>query len=493
MESYFGDFRLENWIFQRGLAAVYIIALLAALDQFPALLGERGLLPVPAFVQRVPFLRSPSLFDFVYSDRLFLVLGWIGIILALAIFAGLLETAPWWVTMAAWLGLYVLYLSIVNVGQTFYAFGWESMLVEAGFFAAFLGPAATKPSLIPVLALRWMLFRLMLGGGLIKLRNDPCWRDLTCLGYHFETQPLANPLSWYFHHLPPAVLKGGVLFNHLIEVVAPFGLFGPQPVAAAAGTLFIAHQLMLIASGNFAFLNWLTLVLSLTAFSDRFLKWILPVNLPEAGPPSGVFQTALYVLAAVTVLLSIEPTLNLLSRRQLMNTCYNSMHLVNAYGMFGDITKVRYEIILEGTADTELTPTTKWEAYEFKAKPGDVHRRPPQIAPYHLRLDWLMWFLPFSVNVTEDGPFVPAYERWFLRLVEKLLEGDAPTRQLLRPGPFMTAPPNHIRARYYRYRMTTVEEQRRTGDWWHRELVGEYLPPVDKSVLEEVTTPSRGF
>src|SRR5207247_1207703 len=100
----------------------------------------------------------------------------LGIVLSLTALLGLSEAGPLWLSIAIWLLLWVLYLSIVNVGQTFYGFGWESMLLEAGFFAAFLGPIGLSPSLIPVLALRWMLFRVELGAGLIKLRHDPCWR-----------------------------------------------------------------------------------------------------------------------------------------------------------------------------------------------------------------------------------------------------------------------------------------------------------------------------
>ena len=484
MEVYFGAFRLGNWLFQRGLAAIYLIAFLVALNQFPALLGEQGLLPVQVFMKRVPFVESPSLFYFAYSDRLFALAAWSGIFLAVIVLSGVLGNVAWWFSSATWLALFALYLSIVNVGQTFYAFGWELMLVEAGFFAAFLGPAAAKPSLIPVLALRWMLFRLMLGGGLIKLRNDPCWHNLTCLEFHFETQPLPNPLSWYFHQLPVPWLKAGVLFNNVVEVVAPFGLLGPQPVAAVAGLLVIAHQLMLISSGNFAFLNWLTIVLSLTAFSDRWLKWIVPVKLP-ATPSSSIPHPVLYLLAAATILLSIQPALNLISRNQIMNDSYNSLRLVNSYGMFGTITKERYEIVIEGTADAHVTPDTRWIAYEFKAKPGDMRRRPPQIAPYHLHLDWQMWFQPFSVAITGDGLIVPGYAPWFPRFVNKLLEGDVPTRRLLAPGPFTSAPPAYIRARFYRYRFTTAEERRRTGDWWHRELIGEYLPPMARGAYQE--------
>jgi hypothetical protein len=83
----------------------------------------------------------------------------------------------------------------------------------------------------------WILFRVIFGAGLIKLRADPCWQDLTCLDYHFEIQPIPNPLSWYFHWLPEWAHKGGVLFNHLVELVVPFGHFAPQPAATIAGLL----------------------------------------------------------------------------------------------------------------------------------------------------------------------------------------------------------------------------------------------------------------
>jgi hypothetical protein len=146
-----------------------------------------------------------------------------------------------------------------------------------------------------------------------------------------------------------------------------------------------------------------------------------------------------------------------------MNYCWNRFHLVCAYGAFGSITKERFEVVIEGSDDG-----VEWKEYGFRAKPGDPARRPPQIAPYHLRLDWLLWFLPFSVHV-------PGYERWFIRLVQRLLEGDAPTLALLRHNPFPAAPPKYVRAGYYLYRFG--EEA-----WWTRTRVGDYLPVMARSV-----------
>ncbi len=141
------------------------------------------------------------------------------------------------------------------------------------------------------------------------------------------------------------------------------------------------------------------------------------------------------------------------------------------------MTKVRNEVVLEGTEEASVGPRTAWREYEFKGKPGDPRRRPPQVAPYHLRLDWLMWFAAMSS---------PARHEWFLPLVVKLLEGDRATLALLRQNPFPDRPPTFVRARLYRYRFTTREERRHGGAWWVRTLVGEYLPPVELRPADRV-------
>lgn len=178
------------------------------------------------------------------------------------------------------------------------------------------------------------------------------------------------------------------------------------------------------------------------------------------------------VVAVLVLLLSVRPVKNMLSPSQFMNASFGPLHLVNTYGAFGSVTKQRYEVVIEGTHDPTLTDETVWQEYEFTGKPGDVGRRPPQVAPYHLRLDWLMWFLPFN------GYPPRGYETWFARFVKKLLEGDDAVLSLLRTNPFSEISPTYIRARYYHYRFTTKEEREATGDWWVRTLVGEYLPPV---------------
>ena len=152
-----------------------------------------------------------------------------------------------------------------------------------------------------------------------------------------------------------------------------------------------------------------------------------------------------------------------------MNASFESLHLVNTYGAFGTITRQRYEVIVEGTDDPVLTWATRWREYEFIGKPGDVSRTPPQIAPYHLRLDWLMWFAAFSP---------PDQHQWFISFLEKLLEGDKAVLGLLRYNPFPDEPPKFVRALLYEYHFTTPEERKQTGAIWSRNLIGLYFPPV---------------
>jgi hypothetical protein len=176
----------------------------------------------------------------------------------------------------------------------------------------------------------------------------------------------------------------------------------------------------------------------------------------------------MYVVVAAVVLLSISPAVNLLSSRQLMNASFEPLHLVNTYGAFGSITRDRYEIVLEGT-DASNVDAAGWREYEFKGKPGDPWRLPPQVAPYHMRLDWLMWFESMA-------PFPQS--GWFFNLLAGILRGDPQTLGLLRTNPFPARPPRFLRALYYRYTFTTPDEHRKTGRWWNRELVGTFYGPV---------------
>jgi hypothetical protein len=297
------------------------------------------------------------------------------------------------------------------------------------------------------------------------------------MDYHHETQPLPNPLSWFAHHAPRAFHRLEAFGNFVAQLVLPFALFLPQPIASVAAVLMIASQLYLVITGNYSWLNWVTIVAITAGISDSAIRAILPGLAPASpGAPALAplaeplwFTAATVTFAIVVAVLSYWPVRNLLSSRQAMNRSFNNWHLVNTYGAFGSVTRTRYEVIVEGTAAETVDEDTDWQEYEFKAKPGDPKRLPRQVAPYHLRLDWLMWFIPIS----------PVYAgEWFVRFLYRLLEADRPTLRLLRRDPFAGTPPTHVRARLFHYRYSTLSELRETGAWWVRRPVSELVPAV---------------
>jgi hypothetical protein len=467
-----GDW-LGRLVFQRALALIDLVAFLVAANQFRPLLGEHGMLPIQRYVARVPWKRAPSIFQAHYSDRFFAAMAWVGVAVSALLLLGAHDHLPLWACMAMWAVPWVLYLSIVNVGQTWYGFGWETLLLEVSFLAIFLGPA-TVAAPVPILWLvRWLLFRVEFGAGLIKIRGDECWRDLTCLAYHHETQPLPGPFSWWFHHLPMRLHKVEVAANHVTQLVVPVLLFAPRPVAGIAAAMVLITQGWLMISGNFSWLNAVTMILAIPILGDTLLHHVVPMSPPaslHAGP--GWYRVVVVAVTVLVLALSYRPVRNLVSSSQRMNASFDPLHLVNTYGAFGSITRKRREIVIEGCDDLRPSAESAWRAYEFKAKPGEPSRRPPQIAPYHLRLDWLMWFAALSPRYADD---------WFEPFLDRLLRNDADTLKLLRANPFPDEPPQWVRARLYDYRFTTHDERRATGEWWHRTEIGDYRRPKSRS------------
>lgn len=434
-----GSYRLTRFWFQRCLAFIYAIGFLIHIFQYRALVGEHGLLPIPNLVSRVSFWQAPSLFHVYGSDSFLLGLAVLGLLLSCFALSGFSERYGSYVSALVWALLWAIYLSYVSLGQVFYGFGWEALLLETGFLAIFLGSAEMEPPKVVIWLLRWVLFRLMFGAGLIKVRGDHSWLDLTAMVYHYQTQPIPNPISWYLHKFPLWYHKLEVLGTHFVELIVPWGYFFRGRVAGVAGVSTILFQSMLIVSGNLSWLNYLSIVLAISC------------------------------LVILVVGLSVRPVENLLSSRQVMNGSFDALHLVNTYGAFGHITKERYEVVLQGTTDRTINEKTVWKDYDFKSKPGTVSRRPAWQSPYHRRLDWQIWFAAMS-----DYRFHP----WLLNLIAKLLKNDPQTLGLIDKNPFADQPPHFIRAELYHYRFTTVEERKASGDWWVRRYVRSYLPPL---------------
>jgi len=444
---------------------MFVVVFLILLLQGRALWGDNGLLPISDFVAQVKW---PSLFNYLKADTWIRPLAFFGLVAGCLMLFGFVNLP---ILLVPWL----VQLSFVNSGQLFYGYGWEIAILEFGFLSFFMVPlfdprlnrgAAPEPPLVVIWALRWMLFRLMLGAGLIKIRGDSCWHDLTCLVYHYETQPNPHPFSIFFHFMPVWFHQLGVLFNHFVELIVPFGFFGPRRVRIWAGVLTIIFQITIILSGNLAWLNWLTIVLAFSCFDDEFLMGFSPSSWRISAVPAAVIphwrRVLLSFFALAIIYLSIPPAINLVSSQQAMNTSYDVWHLVNSYGAFGVIGRERTVVTVEGSQNGQ-----DWTPYGFNCWTGDIKTRPCLVTPYLHHLDWQMWFSAMRPELQEE---------WLLRFAVRLLENDPEVLSLLKTNPFAAQAPKFIKMDLYRYRFADWEDW--PEFWWQRDFIRSYMGPL---------------
>jgi hypothetical protein len=484
-------YRTSSSIFLRCLAAVYFIAFLSLWTQLPGLIGRNGMLPAHYFLRVArerlgveAYFLLPTLGWFNSSDVFWQFLCLSGALLSLIPLAGIFSGLTFFL-------MWVFYLSLVTVGRDFLAFQWDGLLLEAGFLAIFLArpqllpkrSAKVDPAALVILLFWWLLFRLMFSSGAVKLLSgDPAWSNLTALTYHYETQPLPNVVSWFAHQLSPRVQQSSVAGMLVVELVVPFLIFAPLRLRWLGCASLVLLQLVISATGNYAFFNLLTMALCVLLLDDE--AWHR-LRLLRAGPVAtgravkpGQAEPAEGKGWPNWIILPFAPVMLLLTSAAFSDTLgwrvpwpspaawlvrwASPLCIANRYGLFAVMTTERPEIILEGSLDGE-----NWQAYEFKYKPGDLARRPPFVAPHQPRLDWQMWFA--ALGHYQQNP-------WYGSLCNRLLQGRTEVLKLMDKNPFPLHPPRFVRGVWYDYDFTNAEERRATGRWWRRELRGLYSP-----------------
>ncbi len=481
-------------IFLQALSVVYFFAFLSLLPQLPGLVGAQGLLPAESYLTTLRAEHgvaatwlAPTLAWFGAHDGALQFMALVGIVLSFLAFGGIL-LAPCLLLMWA------LYLSLVVAGQSFTAFPWDLLLLEAGFLAIFLVPfrravgyrSRVEASSTVVWLFRFLLFRLLFGSGLMKLLSgDAAWRNLTALGSHFETQPLPTAPAWFVHQMPSALLKAATLAALACELVVPFLFFLPRRARQLGALITAGYQLLLLLTGNFAFLNWLTLALCLLLLDDKILLSFRPKRSkaeesfrnetdPSAKAGAGMTRkgkfrtriTTILAIALVTLGLTrlVAPFVRLPMPVLLFTAILSPLRISNDYGLFAVMATSRPEVVIEGSEDGAT-----WKEYTFAAKPGDAGRMPGWVAPFQPRLDWQLWLAARSE---------PGAQPWIAHLMIRLLQGSKPALALFESDPFSVSPPQFVRATLYAYRFTTPEERSRDGAWWRREMKASYLPTL---------------
>jgi uncharacterized membrane protein YphA (DoxX/SURF4 family) len=453
--------RLTESAFLRVLGLAYLAAFASFWPQIDGLVGSHGIVPAVRALAQIhadlgarAYFEVPTVFWFGIGDRWLVWVCALGCAASVPLIIGFF---PRWAAAVCW----VLYLSIISVGQPFTGFQWDALLLEAGFLAFFAG----APWL--VWAYRVLLFRLMFESGAVKLLSgDPNWRNLHALRFHFLTQPLPTPLAYYVYRAPDWMLDGMTLITLIIELGAPILLFCPRYFRYAGVAALMLLQVCILLTGNYAFFNLLALGLCLWGLDDRVFgpigRWLRPIAPIERRAVRWAVHSVLVAVMVLGGLQVIQLVIPPVGRSfSGLFSLIAPWQIVNSYGLFAVMTTERLEIIVEGSDDGEA-----WREYSFPYKPGELHRGLPWVAPHQPRLDWQMWFA--ALGSYPESP-------WFSGLARGLLVGDPAILDLLNRPPF-AHPPHYLRALLYDYQFTTPAERARTGAVWQRELKGVWFP-----------------
>ena len=519
---------LTRWICLRAFAGIYFSAFFPLLFQIEGLNGPDGILPVLRYLPAVRsamgslgYWYAPTLFWFSSRRPMMLAVIWIGLVASVTAFFNL------WPRLS-FLACFVCFCSFVSGAQAFSSYQSDSMLLEAGFIVLFFAPRgvrpgwgqASPPSRASLFLLQWEWFRIYFESGLVKLLGgDPEWRNFTAMDDYYQNGPLPTWIGYYVAHLPHGFHAAMVAGTLAMELLVVWMLFLPRRARLICFCIVTPWEIGVIFTANYTFLNYLVLVLGFLLLDDHSVRVLLPAKLreklpalpepepvarrdaesisilkvdageetvgaspvdtdqepaePDRGPALWI-RTARVAVAAVflswvgfaTVAELIRMPWPAAPLPTLPIVALEPFRIANQYGLFAMMTRGRYEIEFQGSNDGQ-----DWTAYPFRFKPQALNEAPGIYAPYQPRFEWNLWFA--SLGDWHQNDMVPLAE-------ERLLENDRDVLALFRSSPFQQAPPRYVRALLWQYWFTSLDEKRRTGNWWRRQLVGLYAPELTR-------------
>ncbi len=473
-----------RWIFLRSLGLIYCSAFVSLLFQIRGLIGPNGILPADAYLKAVaqsfgPVARvwfAPSLLWLSSGSHMVMAICWVGLAASL-----LLTVNVWPRGMLA--ACFICFLSFVSAAQDFSGYQSDGMLLEAGFLAFFFAPPGWRPGLgyghppsrASLFLLQWEWFRIYFESGLVKLLSgDPEWRHLTAMDEYYQNGPLPTWIGWYVQHLPHWFHVASAFSTLALELAIVWMLFLPRRWRVMCFCIVTPWEVGVIFTANYTFLNYLVLALGFLLLDDRFFRrWVrrtgpqlAPAQGAPAGPGLAVSAVLLMLVGYVTMVELVSMVFGRLPLPMQPVAMVEPFRIANQYGLFAVMTRGRYEIEFQGSRDGQV-----WVPYRFRFKPQAVNRAPGVYAPYQPRFEWNLWFA--SLGSWQQNPLVPRTE-------QRLLENDGDVLALFAGNPFPEGPPLQVRAVLWRYWFTSIEEKRRTGDWWRRELLGLYAPVLER-------------
>lgn len=506
-----------RWIFLRALGVIFFSAFYSLVFQAEGLIGPNGILPANVYINAVghsvhglaKFWFVPSVFWASSTDHALVAVCWIGMVAAILLFLNL-----WPRAMTAI--CFVCFLSFISTLQDFASYQSDGMLLEAGFLCLFFAPAGWRPrwgELSPpsracLWLLLWEWFRIYFESGMAKmLGGDPEWRHLTAMYEYYQNGPLPTWIGWYVQHAPHWFHWLTALATLVMELGIVLMLFLPRRLRLICFFIVTPWEIGVILTANYAFLNYLVLALGFLLLDDQFLVRIAPrswfpkyhvmvamreedtreadagivesprteTNMSRVIRPLGMTVAGIcfaWIFYATTMQLIWmwapefpSPEYEVQKVMQWPNEKIEPFRIANQFGLFGVMTRGRYEIEFQGSNDAGKT----WTAYPFRDKPQALNEAPRIYAPYQPRFDWNLWFA--SLGSWRQYQFVVGTE-------ETLLDNSPEALSLFAHDPFPNGPPQEIRAVIWQYWFTTLDVKSQTGNWWTRQLLGLYAPTL---------------
>jgi hypothetical protein len=494
---------IPRWLFLRALGGIYFSAFFSLLFQIRGLIGPEGILPANQYLQAVAHSFgtargvwfAPTLLWMASGSHMPMALCWVGMA------ASVLLVFNMW-PRGMLVICFLCFISFVSAGQDFANYQSDGMLLEAGFISLFFAPpgfrpgygSEFRPSRASLFLLQWEWFRIYFESGVAKIAGgDPEWRNFTAMDEYYQNGPLPTWIGWYVQHLPHwfhAFATGATL---VLELGLVWMLFLPRRWRIVCFFIVTPWEAMVILTGNYAFLNYLVLILGFLLLDDRFLARFLPQRWMQSFTPlapekigvqsagrlrhyfrvlklsfAGVFLGLIFYVTAVELIWMFVR----LPLPEAPIAALEPLRIANQYGLFGIMTRGRYEIEFQGSEDGK-----NWSAYPFRYKPQALNQAPGIYAPYQPRFDWNLWFA--SLGSWQDYPIV-------VRTEVRLLSNDKDVLDLFAANPFPQAAPHLVRAVLWQYWFTSLQEKRATGLWWRRQYLGLYAPTVEREANGEV-------
>lgn len=490
-----GTYRLAAGLHQRLMGFWLGFFFWALYVQGPGLIGERGLTPLSATLERATerlggwaYFEAPSLLWISQEGWMLTLLPWLGLVASACLFVGL-------VPRIAAIASYLLVLSysssdFLENGNQWFDWPFDRCALEVTFLTIFLVPGGwwvpfsrmpSPPTPWRWLVL-WMLFRVHFGPGMAKLQEgSDNWFELEAVGHFMETMPLPGLGAEWVAASPVWVWHAVTLGAMLVETLAPLLLLVPGRTRRWASLAILWLMGGILLTGNFRGFNYATIGLALFCWDDASLarlcrplgRWVDRMA-PWVRSPVRWRARAHALAAALLFVVTWGPFVHgfgvdlaehsRLYRR--LQRATRPLLLSHQYFMFHVVPEERRAIVFQGSDDGET-----WIDYEFIGAPSNIDASPRIFAPYQDYLGFMIW-----IGGLVDPKGKPA---WVDRLVDGLLAGHEEIEALFRVVPF-ESPPRFVRAGLYRYAFSARENHGITdevGRVWARAPIAYYVKP----------------